>query len=227
MARVAQEAAAVGEHADREAHRVEIGAGLELPLDAVDGVVEPPGGAELHLALGAAVAEARGEDGPGLDLRTVQRIEDGLGQFLNGGEGVQEPADTDNGGGVVAAVKACGLADAGNTGSVGVKIGADVKLHDKAVAFIDAGHVEEEGAAVLVLLGLRCGLALPCLLEDRLYLVLRPVGPGKEGNAVVTDGGAGGFLEIAQAFLQRCQQIGKGADRLFGRGGKLAYIPRG
>src|SRR6185312_6320758 len=58
VARIAEEAAGVGDHADEAAEQPEIGEGVHLPLHALLLVEEPPAAAELELAGDAAVLEA-------------------------------------------------------------------------------------------------------------------------------------------------------------------------
>ena len=76
MARVAEERARIGEHADEVAEAAERAERLQLLAHAVLLVEEPPGRAQLHAALLGAVLEAAHERGEHLVVLRVEGVED-------------------------------------------------------------------------------------------------------------------------------------------------------
>ena len=107
---------------------------------------------------------------------------------------------------------------------VGIQIGADVQLHDVVIAVVDAGHLKQEGALVLVDLVPGQLAAAAGLGKDTLHLGRGVIGPVEVGDAVVADRGAGDLLEILQALFQRTEHVGKAADGLLGGCRQLVQI---
>ena len=90
VARVADETARIGQHADEAAEQAERGEDVQLATDAALLVQEPPGGAELHLAGHGAVVEVAGHRGHDLEVLGIQAVKDCFRQFAFGVQPVEE-----------------------------------------------------------------------------------------------------------------------------------------
>ena len=80
MARVGEEAAAVGQHPDKAAQQAELRQLGHLPLHAVFLIVEPPAGAELHLARHPFALEVTDHGAQHFVIAWVQAVENGFRQ---------------------------------------------------------------------------------------------------------------------------------------------------
>ena len=75
MARVGEEAATVGQHPDEAAQQPELRQLGHLPLHTVFLIVEPPAGAELHLAWHAFTLEVTDHGAQHFVITRVQAVE--------------------------------------------------------------------------------------------------------------------------------------------------------
>ena len=93
VAGVAQEAAAVGEHAHEVAQQAQVGQALHLVLHADLLVVEPPGRTVLDLAGHLAALEAAQDGADLLVVGGVQAVDDGLGALVGVVQGAEQACD--------------------------------------------------------------------------------------------------------------------------------------
>ncbi len=143
--RVGEEAPRVGQHPHEAAQEAQVGEGVDLRPHPADMVVEPPGGAVLHLAGRRAVVEIIGVGHHQGVVAGVEVVNDGARQMPLAVEAAEEAVhrggDRLVGDGVEARVGAQG----GEHALVVVSVGPDVVLLRPSAVGVHHGQVVEQG----------------------------------------------------------------------------------
>ena len=211
MARVGQERARIGDHADEFAEDGQVAQRLHLLAHAVEVVVEPPAGAELDLAGRVGVLEVAEHGAEHIVILGVEREQNRLGQQVLIRQTVQKTRQRRGDLLIVQRVEARVRTDRLKHLFVIVAHGADVQLHRPAAARVFPGERREQRGAVLI--GLLDGerFARFALLEDGFDLLRRCFGIGDVRERVVA-ALAAVFGEERDALQQGCFQLGVGVD---------------
>lgn len=93
VAGVAQEATAVGQHADKVAQQPQASQGLHLLVHSVVGIAEPPSRAQLDLAGNFVILECTQDGAQHVKVGGVQAVQDHLRAFAGLGQLAQQAAD--------------------------------------------------------------------------------------------------------------------------------------
>ena len=223
VARVADEAAGVGQHANEAAQQAERAERVHLLAHAVFLIQEPPSGAELHLAREGAVVEGVGHNGQKLVVLGIEAIEDSLGETVLGSQAAEELMSCGCQRQVVDGIESGVGAEELEHLLVVVADGAQVVLLRPALLGVHDGHVVKESAAVLVESPRTGGDAEQDFLEDHLdlhFLVVR----GIEGLETVVGEFATHRSEEIVTLLERFDEVGVGVDLFAGSFAELDQI---
>ena len=154
MPGIRQEAAGIGEHANKASQKRNGSQTRQLILHAVLGIVEPPGGAMLHLPLYPFALEGSGQRVQHGIIVGVQRVQNSFREavFLiqiiqKGCQGYAAIAGADA---VIAAIRS----QAAKSARVGVAKSAIMKLHHPAAGGVLFSQKTEQKAFVAILLPL-------------------------------------------------------------------------
>ena len=213
MAGVAQEAAAVGQHADEVAQQAQAGQGLHLLVHAVVSIAEPPGGAQLDLAGDLVVLERAQDGAQHIKVGGVQAVQDDLRAGIGLGQCAQQAADGGTAIGHGNHVKAGVGAELAVHLVIDVAQAAVMNLHSNVVFLVGSAQFQQQvgGVGVALLLGQR--LAGHSLLERGGRLLGIGINVGDIVQAVVRSAAA----HLDEEF----QALFQGADNAVGAG-KLA-----
>ena len=215
MTGVAEERARVGQHADERAERAARGKVGELGTHTVQIVVEPPCAALLDASdLSAALKTARDGNERGV-VDGIQGIEDGLGQTVVLGKGVQQRRDVLHAGPAVDGIEAGVRAERGELRLVGVTQAAEMQLHHPAE--VGVLFRTRDGDARLVGVHLLTGerLALHRLLEGAVCgLSVRLCEHAVIETVVCAQTAVGG--EVVDARAQCCSDVVRAGERAAG-----------
>ena len=185
MTGVAQEAAAVGQHANKVAQQAQVCQALHLVLHADLLVVEPPCGTMLDLArhLGALEAAQNGADL--LVVSRVQAVDDGLGALVGLIQSAQQSSDLATAGCSIDHIKAGIGAELCILAAVDIAQAVVVDLHGNVQTMILLAQMDQDvGLVLLCFLG-GAGLTGHDLLVDGVDLVLGSLAVGDVIQAVV------------------------------------------
>ena len=150
VARIGEEGAAVGEHSDKAAQQAQHGEGIELLLDAVLLVVEPPSAAELYLALDGTLLEVAYHGANHVEGVGIDGVEDGAWQHVLHLETVEEACHCLGTVPLANAVETGVWSDALHHSCVGIAYHAVVELLGPSVACIHTCQVEQDGCLELL-----------------------------------------------------------------------------
>ena len=224
MAGVAQEAAAVGEHAHEVAQQAQVGQALHLVLHADLLVVEPPGRTVLDLAGHLAALEAAQDGADLLVVGGVQAVDDGLGALVGVVQGAEQACDLAAAGGGVDHVKAGVGAQQGVHLAVHAAQAVVVQLHGNVQAVILLAQVDQDVGLVLLSLFHGAALAGHHLLVNGVDLFLGGLTVGDVVQAVVGSAAA----HLGKELDALGQGIGHAVDAgqlfLAHNGSQLAHV---
>ena len=144
VSREGEEGTRIGEHADEVGEEANGGEDVDLVFHAFDGVIKPPAGAELDLgAEGRFLEGAAGGCEDGVVTR-VEIIDDGLGEFVDGGEGIEEGEEGFALGPVADGIESRVWSELGEHAGVRAALGAEVELHGPAALRIPLADVKHD-----------------------------------------------------------------------------------
>ena len=211
VTRIAQERAAVGQHAHETTQQAEIRQGHHLFLHAVFLIEEPPAGTELDLTRAASVLEIAEHGGDNFIGTGIQVVKNGLGQVSFAVEFVQEMTHGFGGSELADRVESGVCAQFLEHEAVVVADSAVVELLCPTGLLIHDSHLLEESVFVFALLEHLEFLTRQSFTHDSVNL---SVGVGlvvELLDTVIRQFAAFRSEEIV-TFLQRCQQVGKRVD---------------
>lgn len=173
MAGVGQKASGVGQHAGKGAEHPKVRKACHLLNHARFGVVEPPSGALLQLALGFGSLKAPDQGADHRIVCGVQGVDDGFGQFAGVVQLVQEFRRAVRAAVGGDAVKAAVGANALKHAVVHAAQRTVVQLHHPAELCVFAADEQKNGIFVFFDLVLRQSLTVQALFQDGVELLLR------------------------------------------------------
>jgi len=211
VARVAEEAARVGEHADEPAEQAEVRQGIDLPLHRLLLIEEPPAAAELDFPGDGAVLEITDHGREDVVVGGVQVVEHGARKLPRAIERVEVAPQRAGLRKVADAVESRVGPERLEQPGVVVAQGAEVQLLGPTLGGIPAAELEHEVRAELGPLRRRRRPPGARGVEDRLRLGVRARLRQRGLKAVVGEAAAHG-VEVIVTFFQRGEQIVEGRD---------------
>ena len=224
MTGVAQEAAAVGQHANEVAQQAQACQTGHLLFHADLVVIEPPCGAVLDLARHLAVLEAAQNGADLCVVGGVQAVDDGLGALVGVVQGAQQACDLAAAGSGVDHIKA----GVGSQQSVHLAVHAAqavvVDLHGDAQTVILLAQMDQDVGLVLLSLFGGAGLAGHHLLVNGVDLFLGGLTVGDVIQTVVRSAAA----HLGKELDALGQSVGDAVDAgqllLAHNSGQLAHV---